>query len=105
MRNGNWCRLNPLEKGFFMAAIWYARRKGKVVNSLVVTTLVDIIEKLKETIKDKIFQVGLAKADEMLLRYKEVFNWAPELKEWLFNPDYVFWLGVCNFKSKVRRRV
>ena len=105
LRNGNWHRLNPLKKGFFRAAMWYARVKGEVVNSLVVTMLADIIGKLRETIGDKIFQVGCAKADEMLLNYKAVFNWAPPLKEWLCDRDYVFWLGVCNFKTRVRRRV
>lgn len=95
MRNGNWRRLNTREKGFLRAAMWYARVKGKVVNSLVVVMLVDIIEKLRETIKDKIFQAGLAKAEEMLSSYKQVFNWASQLKEWLRDPDYVFWLGTC----------
>lgn len=98
MRNGNWRRLNTPEKGFLRAAMWYARVKGKIVSSLVVVMLVDIIEKLRETIKDKIFHAGLAKAEEMLSSYKQVFNWAPQLKEWLCDPDYVFWLGTCKQK-------
>ncbi|MCK4528781.1 hypothetical protein KAW18_15545 [candidate division WOR-3 bacterium] len=29
LRNGNWRKLNLLRKGFYMAAMWYARDNGK----------------------------------------------------------------------------
>ena len=40
---------------------------------------------------------GFEKAVEMLEKgeenFKGVFVWAPRLKEWLKDPDYIFWLG------------
>ena len=38
---------------------------------------------------------GFKKAVEMLEKGEEngVFAWAPSLKRWLKDPDYVFWLG------------
>jgi len=41
------------------------------------------------------FGVGLIKALEMLTQYRErgVFKWVPQLKDWLRDPAYKFWLG------------
>ena len=38
---------------------------------------------------------GLKKAVEMLEKGEEkgVFVWAPSLRYWLKDPDYIFWLG------------
>ncbi|MGB7533848.1 MAG: hypothetical protein WA977_12890 [Halobacteriota archaeon] len=40
---------------------------------------------------------GFEKAVEMLEKgeenFKGVFVWAPSLRYWLKDPDYVFWLG------------
>jgi hypothetical protein len=38
---------------------------------------------------------GEIKALEMLTQYKErgVFKWVPQLKNWLRDPAYKFWLG------------
>lgn len=59
-----------------------------------------LIEKLKETKGMRIFKRGFEKAVEMLEKGEEVevFKWAPRLKYWLKDPDYIFWLGT------VRRR-
>jgi hypothetical protein len=105
LRNGNWRKLSYLKKSFYRAALWYARVnvKGRIVNGIVVAMLEDIIGKLAETVKDRIFRVGLAKAEDMQKGYEEVFKWAPELKEWLRDPDYIFWLGICHFKNRMRK--
>lgn len=88
-----------------MAAMWYARVKGEILSGRLVAMLGDIIEKLVETIKDRIFRRGLTKAADMERGYEKVFSWAPELREWLKDPDYIFWLGVINFRStRVRKR-
>ena len=107
LRNGNWRKLNPMKKGLYMAAMWYARGngKGEILSRRLVAMLEDVIEKLVETVKVRIFRVGLVKAEDMEKGYEKVFNWAPELREWLKDPDYIFWLGVMNFRStRVRRR-
>jgi len=44
----------------------------------------------------RIFKKGFEKAIEMLGKSEEgvgVFTWAPQLKYWLKDPDYIFWLG------------
>ena len=104
LRNGNWRKLNPLKKGLYMAARWYVRGKGEILSGRLIAMLGDIIEKLRETVKVRIFRVGLAKAEDMERGYEEVFKWAPELRKWLKDPDYVFWLGVINFRRKRVRK-
>ena len=100
-RNRNWQGLTRREKGLYMAAMWYAKGKGEIVNGLVVGKLMSIVEKLRATIKTRIFQAGLAKAEEMLAEDdKCVFKWAPQLREWLKDLDYIFWLGICSFKAR-----
>ena len=99
LRNGNWRKLNPLKKGLYMAARWYARGKGEILSGRLVAMLGDIIEKLVETVKARIIRVGLAKAEDMERGFGKVFKWAPELRKWLKDPDYIFWLGVINLRS------
>ena len=42
---------------------------------------------------------GFEKAVEMLENGEEngVFVWAPRLKNWLKDPDYIFWLGAVRY--------
>jgi hypothetical protein len=100
LRNGNWRKLNPLKKGLYMAARWYVRGKGEILSGRLIAMLGDIIGKLVETVKDRIFRVGLAKAEDMGRGYEKVFKWAPELRKWLKDPDYIFWLGKINVKKQ-----
>ncbi len=51
---------------------------------------------MKETKGMRIFKKGFEKAVELLEKSEEgvgVFTWAPQLKYWLKDPDYIFWLG------------
>ena len=95
LRNGNWRKRNFLDKALFRASLWYAKHRGSIVNTSLVEKLSALIEKLKETKGMKIFKKGFKKAVEMLDKYEEkgVFTWAPQLKHWLRDPDYIFWLG------------
>ena len=99
LRNGNWRKLSPLKEGLFMAARWYARGKGEILSGRLIAMLGDIIEKLVETVKVRIIRIGLAKAVAMERGDEEVFKWAPELRKWLKDPDYIFWLGKINVKK------
>lgn len=91
--NGNWRKLNLLERAFFRASICYAKFKGKIVNSRIVAELRSIIEKLTLTFGKKVFMAGLEKVEELILKFedREVFGWAPEVRSWL---RYIFWLGL-----------
>ena len=97
LRNGNWKRMNPLERALFRASLWYAKHRGSIVNAALVEKLSALVEKLKETKGMKIFKRGFEKAIEMFRKCEEgrVFTWAPQLKYWLRDPDYIFWLGTA----------
>ncbi len=95
LRNGNWRRLRFMDKALYRAAMWYARYGRSILNVELVAKLLGLIERLKETRGMIIFRRGFEKAVEMLDRGEEegVFVWAPSLRYWLKEPDYVFWLG------------
>ena len=96
LRNGNWRHLNPLDKALYRASLWYAKHRRSIVNVALVEKLMGLVERLKETKGMKIFKKGFKKAVEMLKKGEEeerVFTWAPQLKGWLKDPDYIFWLG------------
>ena len=73
----------------------YAGYGRSIVDGKLVEKLVGLIERLKETKGMRIFKRGFKKAVEMLEKGEEngVFAWAPRLRYWLNEPDYIFWLG------------
>ena len=94
LRNGNWKKLNFLDKILYRASLWYAKRRGCIVNASLVEKLLALVGRLKETKGMRIFKRGFKKAVEMLRKgEEEVFTWAPQLKDWLKDPHYIFWLG------------
>ena len=96
LRNGNWRKQNHLDKALVRASLWYAKHRGSIVNTALAEKLSALIEKLKETKGVRIFKRDLKKAAEMLDKgEEEVFRWAPQLKDWLRDPNYIFWLGAA----------
>ena len=95
LRNGNWRKLRFLDKVLYRAAMWYAKRGRSIVNGKLVEKLLELVARLKETRGMRIFKRGYAKAVAMLDGGEEkgVFVGAPRLKDWLKDPDYVFWGG------------
>ena len=95
LRNGNRRRLRFLDKALYRAAMGYAGYGRSIVDGKLVEKLVGLIERLKETKGMRIFKRGFEKAVEMLEKGEEngVFAWAPRLRYWLKEPDYIFWLG------------
>ena len=96
LRTGNWRKLRFLDKALYRAAMGYARYGRSIANGKLVEKLVGLIERLKETKGMRIFKRGFKKAVAILEKGEEkgVFVWAPSLKKWLKDPDYVFWLGM-----------
>jgi len=96
LRNGNWRKLRFLDKALYRAAMGYAKHGRSIVNEKLVEKLLELVARLKETRGMRIFKRGYAKAVAMLDRGEEkgVFVWAPRLKDWLKDPDYIFWLGM-----------
>jgi len=93
LRNGNWRKLRRVEKALYMASLWYARVRGAIMNETLVGKLSVLMEKLKATSGARVFKRGFEKAVELLSKGESIFAWAPRLREWLKDPDYVFWLG------------
>ena len=93
LRNGNWRKLHRAEKALYMASLWYARVRGAIMNETLVGMLSVLVDKLKATKGARIFKRGYEKAVELLSKGEGIFAWAPSLRKWLKDPDYVFWLG------------
>ena len=93
LRNGNWRKLSRLEKALYIASLWYSRVQGAIINEMLVSKLSTLMEKLKETKGARVFKRGYEKAVELLSKGESIFAWAPSFREWLKDPDYVFWLG------------
>lgn len=114
-RRGTWRRITRLEKALYRAAMAYIRPKTRsarmrngvvektevrsaVTNAVVVAKLMTVVERLQETTGKRIFQRGVRKAAVMIEKGEEkVFAWAPRLKSWLRDPDYIFWLGTVRY--------
>ena len=93
LRNGNWRKLSRVEKALYMASMWYARVRGAILNEKLVSKLAALVDKLKATSGARVFKRGYEKAVELLNKGESIFAWAPSFREWLKDPDYVFWLG------------
>jgi hypothetical protein len=64
------------------------------VNRELVAKLLLLIAKVQESCGAHIFKRGLAKAAALLNGVgNSISGWVLELKEWLKDPDYLFWLG------------
>jgi len=95
LRNGNWRKLRFLDKALYRAAMGYAKRGVSIVNEMLLEKLLELVARLKETKGMRIFKRGYEKAVVLLEKGEEkgVFVWAPSLRCWLKDPDYIFWLG------------
>jgi len=94
-RNGGWRKLGGFEKALFKASLELARLRGRIVNPSLIEAVKNIISKLLQTTVAKILQLGRKRASRLLELYKRngVFKWAPSLRNWLKEPEYLFWLG------------
>jgi hypothetical protein len=58
--------------------------------------------KLLKGVQSRIVKAGTTKAIMMLRAYSEpsgVFTWAPQLREWLHDPGYRWYLGVVEVNA------
>jgi hypothetical protein len=105
LRNGNWRKLRRLEKALFRASLWYSKVHNVVINEMLVSKLSVLLDKLKATAYAWIFKRGFEKAVELSSKGESIFAWAPSLREWLEDPDYVFWLGTGGLRIGVRAKI
>jgi len=75
---------------------WWVKLRsaeGGILNGKLVSNLAVLVDKLKATKGARIFKRGYEKAAKLLSKGESIFAWAPSLRGWLKDPDYVFWLG------------
>ena len=66
---------------------------------MLVGKLSVLMDKLKVTSGARVFRRGYKKAVVLLNKGEGIFAWAPSLRVWLKDPDYVFWLGAGGLRS------
>jgi len=102
MRNGNWARLTYLERALYKGAMWLAKIRGRIVNMELVMQMARIIIKIIRTARTTIYSLGRARAAELNKRFEEaeLFRWAPWVREWFTDREYVFYLGVTELNTQ-----
>jgi hypothetical protein len=79
-----------MDKAFYIACIKLSKIK-KIINKEIIYALTTIMKKLG-SFKEKIMKKGKEVA-EVLLKSKTVMM-IPKMKDWLKEPNYIFWLGL-----------
>ena len=89
--------VSSTEKALYRCALWIAKERGCIVNVELVAQVLEISGHLLGRIRRRITAAGKERARLMLKNYSNhsgVFGWAPQVKEWLHDAAYVFYLGV-----------
>ena len=94
MRNGNWSRLCVPERALMRCALWVARVKGSICNMRLMVQALCVVLRLIQNRRGRIVDAGNRRAQAMLERYRNVFSWVPQLREWLRDPRYIAYLGI-----------
>jgi hypothetical protein len=90
LRRGLWNNLSALDKAFYIACMKLSKIK-KIINKEIIEAVMSIMKKLN-SFKEKIMNKGKEVA-EAILKSKTVIM-IPAIKDWLRNPNYIFWLGL-----------
>jgi hypothetical protein len=90
LRRGSWNNLSAMDKAFYIACLKLSKIK-KIINKEIIEAVISIMKKLN-SFKEKIMKKGKEVA-EMLLKSKTAMM-IPKIKDWLKDPNYIFWLGL-----------
>jgi hypothetical protein len=102
LRNGSWGRLSICERGLFRCTLWLAKTRGKISNGRLMVQILRIALKLLDTVRSRIAKAGRTRAMMMSEAYAKpggVFSWAPRMREWLYDPRYIWYLGVMEVNA------
>jgi hypothetical protein len=91
--NGNWRRLNSNQQSLFRCALWVAKIRGHISNEKLMTQVLRVAITLLKNLRTRIISVGRGRAQSILAN-ERILGWAPELKSWLTDSSYVWYLGV-----------
>jgi hypothetical protein len=97
VRRGSWMRLSSTEKALFRCALWIAQVRKRIVNEILVAQVLEIVRHLFDSIQNRMVVAGEKRAKLMWDWYGKphgVFDWAPQVKEWLHDATYVSYLGM-----------
>jgi hypothetical protein len=90
LRKGSWNNLSAMDKAFYIACMKLSKIK-KIINKEIIESVISIMKKLN-SFKEKIMKKGKEVA-EALLKSKTAAM-IPAIKDWLKDPNYIFWLGL-----------
>jgi hypothetical protein len=95
-RNGNWRKLNHIERALYMASLSLAKMRGRIVNSRLILQLRGIMGKLRETDGERMMLTAYQRAMRLYDRYMVVglFKWAPQVTGWFTDQSYIWCLGL-----------
>ena len=94
-RNGKWATLSIADRALFRCALEVARIRGRISNTKLMVQVLTIALKLTDGFQSHILRAGRTKATTMYKTYTEkgVFRWAPDTKRWLFDRNFIQYLG------------
>jgi len=101
-RNERLHRLRRKGRALLKGVIAFLRGGGRIVSSTLIEALEVIIRELRVTTRRRILRFGEVKAVEMDTQYAKrgIFKWVPQLKAWLRDQTYMFWLGTLQISIK-----
>ncbi|MGA8904238.1 MAG: hypothetical protein WB661_04440 [Candidatus Bathyarchaeia archaeon] len=97
LRSGRWFTIGSAEKALYRCALWVAKARGYIVNRGLVAQVLEIARHLLGSVRGRITAAGKERARRLLKNYSNrsgVFCWAPQVREWLHDTNYIFYLGV-----------
>lgn len=98
-RNGNWFRLELVDRGLFRCALWVAKVRRRIKNFKRIMRVLAIASKLLTTLRSRIYGAGSVRASKLLCRFnvRGLFEWAPHVRDWLKDSRYIFYLDLEEF--------
>ena len=101
VRRGTWSKLSIVDRALFRCGIWVAKTRGQIANTTLIVGIRRILVRLLATVRNRIYEAGLTRARRLRKNYLSagVFDWAPEVKDLIFRPDYIMYLGVMELNT------
>lgn len=96
LRNGNWRRLSLIDRGLFRCALWVAKVRGGIGSLRLLVRVLGVVLKLLQSWSMRVWMAGRVRAEELKRRFEErsLFDWAPQVKDWLNERAFIFHLGL-----------
>lgn len=98
-----WRRCRDIHRRLLEACVQFAKNGSRIINEMVLARLHVALRELRITnLRTRIIVEGEIKASEMQtqLMKQNVFNWVPQLRKWLKDEGYRFWLGTMQISSE-----